>query len=185
MSSYPHILSDRVLILYNPILSEFFVKCLIFRYNGDMTRKLSIIGASLIVIFLIFILTPGMQHRIRLEEMQVVPKVTTTDHVLAVPENNVKNLVLTQKNVTVILLNAKNTGLNKRFDMFVNQQPTLGLTKKVYVFQDLYRDKFIASLALDDSAINIVTFQDGVKQSEIKITDQTKIDDKLFAQLKS
>lgn len=91
-------------------------------------------------------MTPRIQHRIRLEEMKVVPKLTTTDHVLAVPENNVKDLVLSQKNVTVVLLNAKNTALNKRFDRFVNQQPTLGLTKKVYIFQDLYRDKFVASL---------------------------------------
>ncbi len=171
--------------MYNSILSEFFVKCLIFRYNGDMTRKLSIIGVSLFIIFLIVIMTPRVQHRIRLEEMKVVPKVTTTDHVLAVPENNVKDLVLRQKNVTVILLNAKNTALNKRFDQFVNQQPTLGLTKKVYIFQDLYRDKFVASLTLDDTVINIVTFQDGVKQSVLTITSQTKMDDKLFAQLKS
>lgn len=178
------ILSDSVLILYSPILSEFFVKCLIFRYNGDMNRKISIVGVGLIIICLIVILTPRIQHRIRLEEMKVVPKVTTTEHVKAVPKNDIESLVLSQKDVTVIILNAQNTKLNQRFDKFVNQHPTLGITKKVYILQDLYRDKFVGALALDNQAINMVTFQDGVKQSVVKITDQTKIDDKLFAQLK-
>lgn len=179
-----YFLSDRVLILYSPILSEFFVKCFVFRYNGDMTKKLSLIGVLLIILFLIFMLTPHIQHRIRLEEMKVIPKVTTTDHVQAVPEDDIQKLISSQKTVTIIFLNAKNTELNKRFDAFVNEHPTLGLNKKVYIFQDLYRDKLINSLQLDDSAINVVTFQDSVKQSVFKISGQTQLDEKLFAQLK-
>lgn len=149
-----------------------------------MTRKLSLIGALLIILLLIFMLTPHIQHRIRLEEMKVVPKVTTTDHVQAVPDEDIQKLTSNQKTVTIIFLNAKNTELNKRFDVFVNEHPTLGINQKVYIFQDLYRDKFINSLQLDDSAINVVTFQDGIKQSIFKITSQTKLDEKLFTQIK-
>lgn len=149
-----------------------------------MTRKLRLISVLLIILFLIFMLTPHIQHRIRLEEMKVIPKVTTTDYVKAVPEDDIQKLISSQKAVTIIFLNAKNTQLNKHFDAFVNEYPTLGLNKKVYIFQNLYRDKLINSLQLDDNAINVVSFQDGEKQSVFKITSQTKLDDKLFSQLK-
>ena len=71
------------------ILSEFFVKCVYFSYNGNMTRKISIVGIFFGIVLLTFFFAPQIQGRIRNEEAQIVPKVTVTDQVKAVPNDDI------------------------------------------------------------------------------------------------
>ena len=166
------------------ILSEFFVKCVYFSYNGNMTRKISIVGIFFGIVLLTFFFAPQIQGRIRNEEAQVVPKVTVTDQVKAVPNGDIKGLLSSQQKTTLIVLNAKNIDLNKKFDSFINQHHDLGIKQPIYIFQELYHDKLIRSLNLDDGTISVVKFAGENKQSVYPITSKTNFDTSLALKLK-
>ncbi len=149
-----------------------------------MTRKISIVGIFFGIILLTFFFAPQIQGRIRNEEAQVVPKVTVTDQVKAVPNDDIKGLLSSQQKTTLIVLNAKNIDLNKQFDSFINQHQDLGIKQPIYIFQELYHDKLIRSLNLDDGTISVVKFAGENKQSVYPITSKTNFDTSLALKLK-
>ncbi|GFH40886.1 hypothetical protein Hs20B_12840 [Lactococcus insecticola] len=143
-----------------------------------------ILAAWLLVVAIFFVMTPKWHHSVRLEESQIIPKVTTTNQVLAVPKGDIPSLLADRETTVVVILNAKNTALNKKFDHFVNQEATLGVSRPIYIFQELYHDKFVAGLKLDNAVISIVRF-DGTKQvATWKITDKTQLDQTFLKKLK-
>ncbi|MCJ1994488.1 hypothetical protein GYN24_07845 [Lactococcus piscium] len=149
-----------------------------------MTRKISIIGVCFGIVLLTFFFAPQIQKRIRNEEAQIVPKVTVTDQVKAVPNDDIKTLLSSQPKTTLILLNTKNIDLNKKFDTFINQHQDLGIKQPIYIFQELYHDKLVRSLDLDDGTISVVKFIGENKQSVYPITSQTQFDANLALKLK-
>lgn len=171
-------------MLFSPILSEFFVKCPFFSYNENMKKKYRIWGVCAIVVLLLLILTPAIHRHVRREEGRIIPKVTVTDQIQAVPNDDIKALLKAQPKTTLIILNVQNTKLNAKFDQFINQNQKLGLSKTIYVFQELYHDKVIAKLNLDKTAINVVQFDGGAPQAIYQINSKTAFDQSLVAQLK-
>lgn len=166
------------------ILSEFFVKCSIFRYNENMNKKnrIGLLVLGVLVLILIFFI-PHIRRQIRQDEGQIVPKVTVTDHVKAVPNDNIKALLASQPKTTIIILNVRNAALNQKFDQFMNQNQNLGLTQPIYIFQELYHDKFLGTLNLESSAINIVQFSGEQAQSIEQLTLSSKFDQNLVKHL--
>ena len=171
-------------MLFSPILSEFFVKSPFFSYNENMKKKYRIWGMCLGLVLILIIVTPAIHRHVQREEGRIIPKVTVTDQIQAVPNDDIKQLLEAQPKATLIILNVQNTKLNEKFDLFINQNQNLGLPKTIYVFQELYHDKVLAKLNLDKTAINVVQFDGGVPQANYPITSKTAFDQSLVDQLK-
>ena len=67
---------------------------------------------------------------------------------------------------------------------FINQHQDLGIKQPIYIFQELYHDKLVRSLNLDDGTISVVKFIGENKQSVYPITSQTQFDANLALKLK-
>lgn len=171
-------------MLFSPILSEFFVKCPFFSYNENMKKKYRFWGVCAIAVLFLLIITPAIHRHVRREEGRIIPKVTVTDQIQPVPNEDIKQLLATQPKTTLIILNVLNTRLNEKFDQFINQNQNLGLPKTIYIFQELYHDQVIAKLNLDKTAINIVQFDGSTPQAIYQITAKTAFDQSLVEQLK-
>lgn len=173
-----------IISIHLPILSDFFVKSTFFSYNERMNRKYRIWGICLGVLVLILLITPRIHRHVRLEESQIIPKVTTTSQILPVPDGNIKKMLADRTSTTLIVLNARNTKLNQKFDQFINKYPDMNLTKPIYIFQELYHNQFIKSLKLDQSVISVVQFDGETQKSVYQITSTTDFNQELLNQLK-
>ncbi|GHU39602.1 hypothetical protein FACS1894193_00040 [Bacilli bacterium] len=149
-----------------------------------MKKKYRIWIVCTVVVLFLIILTPSIHRHVRREEGQIIPKVTVTDQIHAVPNDDIKQLLKTQPKTTLIILNAKNTKLNQKFDKFINQNQNLGLPKTIYIVQELYHNKTLDKLNIDKSVINIVQFEGETPQAIYPITSKTAFDQSLIDQLK-
>ncbi|MGO2925949.1 MAG: hypothetical protein ACTICY_08565, partial [Pseudolactococcus laudensis] len=152
--------------------------------NDNMNKKYRIWGICVVVVLFLVIITPNIHRHVRREEGRIIPKVTVTDQIQAVPNDDINALLKSHPKATLIILNVQNSKLNKKFDAFINQNQNLGLSQTIYIFQELYHDKVIAKLNLDKTAINVVQFEGGEPQAIYQITSKTAFDQSLVDQLK-
>lgn len=144
--------------------------------------RLGLIGLGICLLFIF--LTPGIRRHIRQEEGKIIPKVTVTEQIKPVPQDDIKALLAKQPKTTLIILNAQNTKLNEKLNQFINQHQNLGLSKPIYIFQELYHDAFIRQLKLDASAINIVQFNGDAVQNVTTLTLASDFDTSLANRLR-
>ncbi|GAB2021523.1 hypothetical protein RyT2_05970 [Pseudolactococcus yaeyamensis] len=149
-----------------------------------MNKKYRIWGVCIGIVLLLIIITPRIHRHVRREEGRIIPKVTVTDQIKAVPNDDIKALLRSHSKATVIILNVQNTKLNQKFDQFINQNQNLNLSQTIYIFQELYHDKLIAKLNLDKTAINVVQFEGGKSTAIYPVTSKTAFDQSLVDQLK-
>ncbi|MDR1605778.1 MAG: hypothetical protein LBS41_01560 [Streptococcaceae bacterium] len=149
-----------------------------------MNKKYSIWGICFAILLFVLLITPGLHRQIRLQESKIVPKLAVTAQIKAVPDGDIKALLADRTSTTIIFLTPQTVELNQKMAHFIKQHQELGLTKPIYIFQELYHDAFVDSLKLNQSAINVVQFNGEEMVGNYELTAESGFSQTLIDQLK-